>query len=84
MKWENSIALSLATVAVSASIKQGTKPPDWPQLSKMFDILEKVAPNVKPAKVLNAMPQLRSNATRKLVRFGPYTLPAGKVSVSSS
>src|ERR1700753_3768112 len=81
MKWESSIILGLAAIADSASIRHETQPPTWPQLSQMFDVLEKVAPNIKPAMILEAVPQLRSNATRKLILFGPYNLPAGKVGI---
>jgi hypothetical protein len=36
--------------------------------------------SIAPSSVVDAKPQLRANAQRKITRFGPFTLPANKVS----
>jgi hypothetical protein len=44
-----------------------------------FD-LEKLGPAMKPITMVDAQSRLRTNSKRKVSRFGPFTLPAMKVS----
>jgi hypothetical protein len=62
------ISLGIASLANGATIlkRQGLA-----QLAQMM-------PSVTPI-VIDAQPQVRKTATRKLLRFGPFMLPANKV-----
>jgi hypothetical protein len=61
---------------------QGSTLPALDNINKVAQIMEQVAPNIKPVTV-EAKPQLRPDAKRKILRFGPHTIPASKVSASS-
>jgi hypothetical protein len=47
-------------------------------LAQAQKFMQEVAPNIKAA-VVDAKPQIRPNASRKLLRFGPHTIPGSKV-----
>jgi hypothetical protein len=82
MKLEYSF-LGLAALASAAIIEPRQDPmtKDLPQgLATYLQLLQKVAPNMKPAMVLDSEgTKLRSNSIRKKIRYGPFTLPASKV-----
>jgi len=44
-----------------------------------FD-LDRLGPSIKPLAVVDAKSRLRTNSMRKVAKFGPFTLPAMKVS----
>jgi hypothetical protein len=79
MKFEASIIVGWGAIASAASISRRDGPPAFPKANNAFDMLERVAPNIKPVSVINEKPRLRPEALRKRIRFGPYTLPAAKV-----
>jgi hypothetical protein len=84
MKLHSLWTLALATTGSVVSANPARDPPAWPNANKAFDILEKVAPNIKPVQVLDSTPRLRPDATRKQIRFGPYELAASKVLIQQS
>jgi hypothetical protein len=72
---KSSLLLSLwATAAFGSPIEK--------RQTNMLSSLLKLLPasyQMAPAAVLEAKPQLRQNAIRKQIRYGPFKLPANKV-----
>jgi hypothetical protein len=80
MKIQAFSTLGCAVLGSAAFVKRdspGGKPltPSVIDQGRLF--MEQVAPNIKPIAV-DAKPQLRPDAIRKKLLFGPYILPASK------
>jgi hypothetical protein len=73
MKFQTfTIAPWLVLQAGAAIVPRQSKLP----LPSDFEI---VAPNVKPARIIELPSAARSGSTRKVLRYGPFTIPAAKV-----
>lgn len=80
--------LVLASAITAFALPQGMATPptaavaaDEPQPPKTIEkTLKQMAPPLKAVKTIDAKAVLRPEATRKLIRFGPFTLPATDVS----
>jgi hypothetical protein len=73
--------LSWTALGSAAYIKrepQETKPSAPFNPTQVAHIMEQLAPNIKAVST-TAKPQLRSDAARKILRFGPHYIPASKV-----
>jgi hypothetical protein len=74
-------ALSWAILSSATYIErepQQSQPSAPFNLSKVMHAVEQVAPNIR-AIATTAEPQLRSDAKRKILRFGPHMIPASNV-----
>ena len=73
MKLQAFASLSWLTLEAGAAIvPRQSKPP----VPSDFEV---VAPNVKPARIIDLPSAARSGSTRKILRYGPFTIPAAKV-----
>jgi hypothetical protein len=66
------LAALVATTALSSrqvTPKSNQSPQAW-----VFDV-EKVAPQIKPASVIDAKPKYRADSRRQITRFGPFNIP---------
>lgn len=70
-----------AHAVVDVALPTFTPRPLFPKSHKEMD---KIAPFIKPAVVVDAEPLIRPAARRQQVRFGPFNLPAHKVDKSQS
>jgi len=82
MRSETFTLFAFTAFATAATIQQRQ---NWPNgFLNYVPMIEKIATPMKPAKIVNVQPQIRSTATRKQLRFGPFNLPAAKVSQDHS
>jgi hypothetical protein len=74
-----STILGLAALGSAAAAKDppgGTRPATTAAQAKQF--MDIVAPKIRPISV-DAKPQIRKDAVRKKLLFGPHVIPAAKV-----
>jgi hypothetical protein len=77
MRLDAAIVLALAAVGSAATIQPRQ---NWPNgFLSYVPMIEKIATPMRPSKVINATARIRSHATRKQFRFGPFNLPPSKV-----
>jgi hypothetical protein len=69
--------VTLCWIALSSALYTKRDLPNDKQFDQAIKVLERVAPNVKPI-AITLKPQLRPNAIRKQLRFGPNIIPASK------
>jgi hypothetical protein len=73
------------TVGSAAVLQQREQappsPPSWleTQMKQSFEVMQKLAPNIKPSATFSTESKLRKNGKGKVIRFGPNIVPAGKV-----
>jgi hypothetical protein len=77
MKFELAFFTSFVAFTSAGTILQRQNLPDG--FLNYVPQIEKVAKPMVPSKIINAEPRIRSSATRKQIRFGPFTLPPTKV-----
>jgi hypothetical protein len=80
MKLGTSILLALGAIGSAAILRPRQNWPDG--FLNYVPMIEKVAPPMKPSKVVTVQARIRAHATRKQFRFGPFYLPAGKVGLA--
>jgi hypothetical protein len=85
MKLELSLALGWAFLGSAAILKREPQAGQLPfgfdieaQFTRSTKMMAEIAPNIKPT-ITMAKPQIRPNAIRKIMRFGPHQIPASKV-----
>jgi hypothetical protein len=81
MKNQLLVALSYVVLSSATLIRrepQERKPPVENYTGQILHVLEQVAPNIKSV-ATSANPQIRPDAKRKILRFGPHNIPPSKV-----
>lgn len=74
-------SLFLSSILLSSTISGAIITPELlhKRMAQLPDLTALMGSATKPAVVLDQKPQLRPNAKRQILRFGPFTLPPLKV-----